>query len=209
MTMIKVKIDVEHSKISVWNNGKGIPVAVHPKEKVYVPELVFGHLLTSSNYNDDVKKVTGGRNGFGAKLTNIFSKKFTITTADAKNKKKYTQVFKNNLSEICPPKIEPYSADQYDFTEVTYEPDLKRFHMQGGIDKDMESLLIKRVYDLAGVTPSSVGVYLNGKKITAVKNFQTYVDLYFDSTDPDSKVFKVYEAVGQRWEVCAALSESG
>ena len=209
MTMIKVKIDVEHNKICVWNNGKGIPVVLHPKEKVYVPELVFGHLLTSSNYDDTVKKVTGGRNGFGAKLTNIFSKKFTITTTDTKNLKKYTQVFKNNLSEICPPKIEPHSADQYDFTEVTFEPDLKRFHMQGGIDKDMESLLVKRVYDLAGVTPSSVSVYLNNKKITAVKSFQSYVDLYFNSSDPNTKVFKVYEAVGQRWEVCAALSESG
>ena len=63
---------------------------MHAKEKVYVPELVFGHLLTSSNYDDSIKKVTGGRNGFGAKLTNIFSKKFTITTADTKNKKKFT-----------------------------------------------------------------------------------------------------------------------
>ena len=63
---------------------------MHAKEKVYVPELVFGHLLTSSNYDDSIRKVTGGRNGFGAKLTNIFSKKFTITTADTKNKKKFT-----------------------------------------------------------------------------------------------------------------------
>ena len=51
--------------------------------------------------------------------------------------------------------------------------------MNGGIDRDIESLLMKRVYDLAGVTPASVGVYLNGKKITSVKNFQTYTDLYF------------------------------
>ena len=152
---------------------------MHAKEKVYVPELIFGHLLTSSNYNDSVKKVTGGRNGFGAKLTNIFSKKFTITTADSQNKKKYVQVFKNNLSEICPPKIEAYPAEAYDFTEVMFEPDLKRFHMQGGISKDMESLLVKRVYDLAGVTPATVAIYLNGKKITGVKNFQTYTDLYF------------------------------
>ena len=114
---------------------------MHKKENVYVPELIFGHLLTSSNYNDNIKKVTGGRNGFGAKLTNIFSKKFTVTTADSSNKKKYTQVFKNNLSEICPPKIEPFSADSFDFTEVTFEPDLKRFHMEGGIDSDTESLL--------------------------------------------------------------------
>ena len=90
MTMIKVTIDTEKNQIKVWNNGKGIPVQMHAKEKVYVPELIFGHLLTSSNYNDNVKKVTGGRNGFGAKLTNIFSKKFTITTADSSNRKKYT-----------------------------------------------------------------------------------------------------------------------
>ena len=118
MTMIKVTIDTEKNRIKVWNNGKGIPVAMHPKEKVYVPELIFGHLLTSSNYNDSVKKVTGGRNGYGAKLTNIFSKKFTVTTADSANKKKYTQVFKNNLGEIGEPKIEAYSPDAYDFTEV-------------------------------------------------------------------------------------------
>ena len=69
MTMIKVTINTEKNRISVWNNGKGIPVVMHTKEKVWVPELIFGHLLTSSNYNDNVKKVTGGRNGFGAKLT--------------------------------------------------------------------------------------------------------------------------------------------
>lgn len=45
--------------IMIWNNGKGIPVVEHATEKVYVPTLIFGHLLTSSNYNDDEKKVTG------------------------------------------------------------------------------------------------------------------------------------------------------
>jgi hypothetical protein len=45
--------------ISVRNNGKGVPVAVHKEHDIYVPELIFGHLLTSSNYDDDEKKVTG------------------------------------------------------------------------------------------------------------------------------------------------------
>ena len=163
-------------------------------------------MLTSSNYNDSIKKVTGGRNGYGAKLTNIFSKKFTVTTADTKNKKKFTQVFKNNMSELGTPKIEDFSPDSYDFTEVAFEPDLKKFGMVT-LDRDIESLLVKRVYDLAGVTPASVGVYLNGKKITRVKNFQTYVDLYFPSSkDNTEKVFRVFEAPNARWEVCAALS---
>lgn len=76
VTQIKVTIDKEKGSIKVWNNGKGVPVVMHQKEKVYVPELIFGHLLTSSNYDDSMKKVTGGRNGFGAKLANIFSTKF-------------------------------------------------------------------------------------------------------------------------------------
>jgi len=49
----------ESNTISIWNNGKGIPVVEHKDEKMYVPALIFGHLLTSSNYDDEEKKVTG------------------------------------------------------------------------------------------------------------------------------------------------------
>lgn len=76
----------------MWNNGKGLPVEIHAKELVYVPEMIFGHLLTSSNYNDSEKKTTGGRNGYGAKLANIFSTQFVIETADGERRKKYKQV---------------------------------------------------------------------------------------------------------------------
>ena len=89
VTQIKVTIDLVKSVIKVWNNGKGVPVVMHKKEQLYVPEMIFGHLLTSSNYDDSIKKVTGGRNGFGAKLANIFSKRFEIECADSKNKKLY------------------------------------------------------------------------------------------------------------------------
>ena len=60
-------------RVSVTNDGDGIPIEEHPTEKVWVPELIFGHLLTSSNYDDSKERTTGGRNGYGAKLTNVFS----------------------------------------------------------------------------------------------------------------------------------------
>ena len=60
----------------MYNNGKGIPVEIHSKEKIWIPEMIFGHLLSSSNYDDDEKKLTGGRNGYGAKLTNICAYSF-------------------------------------------------------------------------------------------------------------------------------------
>ena len=73
MDTIKVDIDEENGTITVMNNGRAVPVQMHATQRVYVPELIFGHLLTGSNFNDNEKKVTGGRNGYGAKLANIFS----------------------------------------------------------------------------------------------------------------------------------------
>lgn len=131
-----------------------------------MPELVFGHLLTSSNYDDKVKKVTGGRNGYGAKLTNIFSKKFIVETQDSKAKKHYIQEFAKNMSEIGAPKISgDLQGDGNDFTKVTFEPDLKKFKMSC-LDDDTVALLSKRVYDLAGCTRNDIKVHLNGKKIS-------------------------------------------
>jgi DNA topoisomerase-2 len=75
--MTKIEVDVgRDGRVRVVNDGKSIPVAIHKEHKVYIAELIFGHLLTSSNYEDDVKKIVGGRNGYGAKLANIFSKRF-------------------------------------------------------------------------------------------------------------------------------------
>ena len=92
MDSVKVEINVEQNFISVYNNGDGVPVEIHGEEGVYVPEMIFGHLLTSSNYDDTQKKTTGGRNGYGAKLANIFSTEFIIETADGRRLRKYKQV---------------------------------------------------------------------------------------------------------------------
>lgn len=87
MTYIDVDIDQKKGTISVKNNGKGIPVEMHKDEKCFVPDLIFGNLLTGSNFNDDERKVTGGRNGYGAKLANIFSSLFIVECSDKKRKK--------------------------------------------------------------------------------------------------------------------------
>ena len=63
--------------ISVSNNGRSIPV-----ENVYVPELLFRNLLTGSNFNDYQCTLTGGRHGYGTKLTNVFLKEFVVEIRD-------------------------------------------------------------------------------------------------------------------------------
>ncbi|KAM4549593.1 DNA topoisomerase 2-beta [Fundulus diaphanus] len=206
MTSIKVTIDPESNTISVWNNGKGIPVVEHKDEKMYVPALIFGHLLTSSNYDDEEKKVTGGRNGYGAKLCNIFSTKFTVETACKEYRHSFKQTWQNNMTKTSEPKIKFFDGD--DFTCVTFQPDLAKFKMEK-LDKDIVALLTRRAYDVAG-SCRGVKVSLNGKKLP-INGFRSYVDLYVkDKLDETGVPLKVInETVNDRWEVCLTMSEKG
>jgi len=199
MNSLKVEIDVDNKTIKVVNNGAGVPVEVHKTEGIYVPELIFGNLLTSSNYNDTEKKVTGGRNGYGAKLANIFSTKFVVETCDGKRKKRYKQVFENNMTVKNEPVITACKATD-NWTSITFAPDLSRFGMEE-LDEDLVSLFRKRVYDMAGILGKSVKVYFNGEKLP-VKDFAEYVSLYLGKDTP-----KVHAKIGDRWEVCMAASD--
>ncbi|KAJ3370984.1 DNA topoisomerase 2 [Allomyces arbusculus] len=199
MDSIKVTIDIETNLISVWNNGRGIPVQMHKEEKLYVPELIFGHLLTSSNYNDNDKKVTGGRNGYGAKLTNIFSTEFTVETADKDSGKKFKQVFSNNMGSRTPPVISDNKKGE-EYTKISFKPDLAKFGMTS-LDADIVALLKKRVYDMAGCV-RGVKVWLNGDRIK-IRDFKAYVQMYLKSQEGTL----VYEVVNDRWEVAVAPSD--
>uniref|UniRef100_A0A0N5C061 DNA topoisomerase 2 n=1 Tax=Strongyloides papillosus TaxID=174720 RepID=A0A0N5C061_STREA len=206
MNLIKVNIDKASNTISIYNNGKGIPVAHHGVEKMYVPELIFGTLLTSSNYNDDEKKTTGGRNGYGAKLCNIFSTEFTLETSSKEYKKQFKQTWINNMTKDKEPEIEKASGE--DFTKVTFKPDLKKFKMKE-LDDDIIGLMARRAYDIAGTTPG-VRVYLNGKVIP-VKSFKEYAEKYVESVvgEDNEKPKIIYEKVNDRWEVALTVSERG
>ena len=205
MTWIKVSIDQEAGVICVANNGKGIPVRMHQKEKIFVPELIFGNLLTSDNYNDDKKKVTGGRNGFGAKLCNIFSTKFVVETADSSVGKKFVQTFSNNMTQKSKPKITNYTKQ--DYTKITFWPDWEKFGMTG-LDDDTVALFKKRVYDMAGCTDKSVAVFLNGTKLP-VKGFQSYVKMCTKSLEAKFGSSRRIEhiTVNDRWDVAICASD--
>lgn len=121
MSSLKVTIDREAKTIEVMNDGQGIPVEMHDTEGVWIPQLIFGTLLTSSNYDDDEAKVTGGRNGYGAKLANIYSTKFVVETVCSKNGKKYKQTFSDNMGKKGKPSITDNTGK--DYTKVRRERD--------------------------------------------------------------------------------------
>jgi DNA topoisomerase II len=201
MDKLKVEIDVTAGSISVYNNGKGIPVVKHNEVGVYVPELIFSHLLTSSNYNDNEKKTVGGRNGYGAKLANIFSTEFTVETNDSKRGKFYSQSFFNNMTKRGAPKIT--KAKGKDWTRITFFPDFAKFGMLG-FDEDILGLLRKRVFDVAGTASKGLKVYLNDAKLP-VRSFEEYVGMYLPE---DCKTHpRVFAVVNDRWQICVSSSD--
>jgi DNA topoisomerase-2 len=177
---------------------------------MYIPEMIFGHLLTGSNYDDDKAKTTGGRNGYGAKLCNIFSTEFTIETQDNKNVKRYKQTWTDNMSKMGKPKITTNKSS--DFTRVTFTPDFKKFGMDS-MDDDLEALFKRRVYDLAG-TLRGVTVYLNGDRIKA-NNFEKYMKMYTKAINKErdtedasaNKVIIDDTDAHNRWEIGFAVSD--
>eukprot|EP00531_Pseudo-nitzschia_arenysensis_P017060 CAMPEP_0116147982 /NCGR_PEP_ID=MMETSP0329-20121206/18076_1 /TAXON_ID=697910 /ORGANISM="Pseudo-nitzschia arenysensis, Strain B593" /LENGTH=1429 /DNA_ID=CAMNT_0003644009 /DNA_START=85 /DNA_END=4370 /DNA_ORIENTATION=- len=201
MDKLDVVVDEENNSISVKNNGKGIPVVHHKEHGCYVPTLIFGHLLTGSNFDDDEEKTTGGRNGYGAKLANIFSSEFIIECLDSERGLKFVQTFTDNMGKAGEPTVKKCTAAEKkrgDYTKITFSPDLARFKM-ASLTKDTVGLLSKRAYDIAGSMSNSAGkklaVTLNGKKLP-IKSFQDYIKIYKGVNPPCA-----YEKVDDKWEV--------
>ena len=202
VTNISTEI-LEDGTIVITNDGNGIDVAKHPENNLWIPEMIFGHLRTSTNYNKDEKRIVGGKNGFGFKLVLIWSTFGSVETLDHTRGLKYYQEFSNNLDVISAPKITKSSSSK-PYTKVTFRPDYARYGLTG-ILPDMKSLLIKRIYDIAAVTDHSakkIKVEYNGAPIP-IKNFQQYIDLYIGEKD---QCKRVYESCNEHWEYAVALS---
>jgi len=207
VTYIDTTIDKD-GKITITNDGNGIDVAKHPEYDVWIPEMIFGQLRTSTNYDKTEKKIVGGKNGFGFKLVLIWSTYGRVETVDHVRGLKYVQEFKDNLDVICPPVITKVGANVKPYTKVEFKPDYKRFGIQG-LTPDMLALLKKRVYDIGAVTDHSIKkikISFNGAPLP-VKNFQQYIDLYIgEKSSGTAESKRVYEQPDERWEYAVALS---
>jgi len=201
VTKIDISID-DTGIITLTNDGNGIDVSIHPEYKVWIPELIFANLRTSTNYVKEEKKIVGGKNGFGFKLVLIWSTWGKIETVDAKTGQKYVQEFKDNLNIIEKPKITKCKNKPY--TSVSFKPDFKRLGIEG-FDKDFIALLKRRAYDIAAVTNKSIKVKYNSSPIE-IKTFMNYIDLYIGTKTEKERL---YEEANERWEyaVCLAPNE--
>lgn len=208
-TVKNIKITFEKGKtpISILNDGNGIDIILHSTKQIYIPELLFAHLLTSTNYNQNEKRTTGGRNGYGVKVTGIFSDYLIIETVDATRSLKYIQKLSENNKVIEPPKISKFSGKPY--TKITFFPDYKKFGLENGITDEIFQLLERRVYDTAAITPSDLSVWLNGSKLK-IKSWEKYIPLWIPleseivGTTKQKGIF--FTNPNDRWKIGLILS---
>ena len=188
-----IKVNIKKDEISVWDNG-GIPVIKHNVYNQYIPEVIFGNLMSGSNYNDDEERILAGTNGLGAKLTNIFSKKFSIITCDGINI--FKQTYSNNMRDRTKASI---GKSKKNYTEITFKPDFDKFGLDY-LDENHFNIIKKRVYDIAA-TNTKLKVYLNDVLIN-FKSFSDYIKLYTDDY--------LYESSKDSlWSVGISISNNG
>lgn len=188
-----IKIEVHKDNITIENDGPGIPIKTHKEHKMYVPELIFGNLMSGENFDENDQRLVGGMNGIGIKITNIFSTKFMVETADGKNK--YKQVFTENMDKKTKPTI---TKSTKNYTKITYYPDFKKFELVE-ITDEIQSIFLKRAIDIAAYSPG-VKVYYNNILIP-IKSFKDYMKMFIND---DEELY--YEKINDNWEIGIARS---
>ena len=191
---IKITYNKEDGYISMYNNGDiGIPIEEHPIHKILAPSMIFGELLTSSNYDDNIERITGGRNGIGATVTNIFSTKFIVDIDDAKRKKRYQQIWTDNMLNTTTPVITKLPAKVKSSVKITFYPDFERFGIND-LNNNHYELFYRRAYDIAA-THNKLKIYFNDKKIE-INTFKSYIDLYYPASD-----YNIHYDSTERWNI--------
>lgn len=179
-----IRVSFDDGVISVQDNGRGIPVEIHPQTNTYIAETVFSNLRAGSNFNDDEDQQLIGTNGVGSTLTNVLSTHFKVESCDGRQL--FKQEFWNGMRERSVPVIK---ADTKNRTKITFSPDYKFFNLPG-LDDGNQLRMIKKIVDAAACNPL-VKFYVNGDRI-AVQDFDDYVALYTDTfvsdITPDWKV---------------------
>ena len=195
--LTNIEVTVEDNMFSFKNDGNGIDVVKHPEYDIWIPEMIFAHLRTGTNYDKEEKRIVGGKNGFGAKLIFIWSTYGRLETVDHTRKLKFVQEYKNNLDEKSKPSITKYTGKPY--TKISFIPDYKRLGISG-LSPSMIKQFEKRTYDIAAVTDKSVKVKWNNSLIP-VKTLSQYIDLYIEDGTK-----KIYEEGGERWSYGVIIS---
>ncbi len=141
------KIDVTISQdniITVEDNGRGIPIGIHEKEKISAATVVFTVLHAGGKFGGNSYKVSGGLHGVGASVVNALSEWLKLTVYDGENeyyqefkKGKYDKLLEKKGKTTKTGTKVSFKADGEIFNDTNYDYEvlLKRLREQAFLNK--------------------------------------------------------------------------
>ena len=116
---ITVTINIDNS-ITVEDNGRGIPAAIHPKQGIPTPEVVYTILHAGGKFGGEGYKIAGGLHGVGASVVNALSE--WVELDNCYEGKRYTERFERG-KVARPFKDEGEYPERPHGVKVTFKPD--------------------------------------------------------------------------------------
>ncbi|QPI13835.1 topoisomerase II large subunit [Serratia phage 4S] len=163
----KIDVQIKGNSVTVTDNGRGIPQAMvtdQNGEQIPGPVAAWTIPKAGGNFGDDAERKTGGMNGVGSSLTNIFSVLFTGITSDGENEIKVT------CSNGMENKGWTSKKSNYKGTSVSFTPDFEHFETNN-LDEIYHDITLDRLQTLAVVYPD-IQFSFNGKKVDG--NFKKF-----------------------------------
>ena len=175
VTRIDLKFEAGAGRVTVENDGPGVPVKPHEEATaragrvVYWPEVSFGYFLAGTNITKAAHSISGGINGLGAKIANTHSVEFGVETVDAVAKKRYSQTWRDRMGAVDPPRVS--AAADKPYTRVSFVPAWAAlgYPCDGGALRpadweDFDAWLRLRAHQAAAYVGPSVRVTYNGAR---------------------------------------------
>jgi DNA gyrase subunit B len=180
------------NSVEVIDNGRGIPVELHPTMKVSALEVVMTKLHAGGKFDNEAYKVSGGLHGVGVSVVNALSKELSVEVG--RDGKRYSQTYKRGVPTG---KVKPVGESNKTGTRVVFWPDDQIFEttefnfdtlskrlrelafLNGGVKitlRDERKKGKEHIFQFKGGIVSFVQ-YLNETKTTIIKK-----PVYFHST---------------------------
>ena len=192
-----ISVSIDDEKITISNDGRTIPIEKNEKD-VWIPEMVFTHFRAGSNFKRK-NKTTGGKNGIGAKLTSVFSKRFEIDIQCGNVS--YHQDVEDNCKNVHPAivkgknKKKNIPPDEQLIT-ITFYPDFEHLKIEEGvITEDNKKVLFKRCHDLSHLP---IELFINDHEVPKL-TWEEYVRKFGISN-------QMFTYATDRWKIAFGVS---
>lgn len=189
------------SYIRVKNDGMGVPVVIDDEAQAWKPTIAFSHFRSGSNFVDTAgPRFTAGRNGYGCKATNVFSRVFTVKTADPVTHNLFEQRFADNMATVDVPRISKYKLKK-GYTDISFLLDFPRLCGTDTMPDHVKQMVMSATVQAAACLQKKVTLAINGVTL-GVRHLRNFGAVFSATADGGA-----YDCVKQDnvtvFELCA------